>query len=51
MLFMKVRYAEKHATRAEVLALYRYARELRRETLKHQNILKRTLFSVRQYVQ
>ena len=51
VLFMKVRYAEKSATRAEVLAMYRYARELRRETLKHQNVLKRALFSVRQYVQ
>lgn len=51
MLFMKIRYAEKSATRAEVLGMYRYARELRRETLKQQNMLKRAYFAVRQYVQ
>ena len=51
MLFMKVRYAEKDASRAEVLAMYRYTRELRRETLKQQNVLRRMYFAVRQYVQ
>ncbi len=50
-LFMKVRYAEKPVTRAEVLTLYRYTRELRRETLKRQNIIKRALFGIRQFVQ
>lgn len=50
MLFMKVRYAGKDATRMEVLAMYRYARELRRETLRQQNVLKRMVFTVQQYV-
>ncbi len=51
MLFMEIRYAERNATRPEVVAMYRYTRELRRETLKKQNVLMRMYYAVRQYVQ
>ena len=51
MLFMKVRYAKKQVTRAEVLTLYRYTRALRREVLKRQNVFKRALFTVCPFVQ
>ncbi|MBE6935536.1 MAG: transglutaminase domain-containing protein [Ruminococcaceae bacterium] len=51
MLFMRVRYAGVNATRMEVLGMYRYTRELRRESLKQMSFLRRIYFSVAQFVQ
>lgn len=51
MLFMRVRYAGVNATRMEVLGMYRYTRELRRESLKQMKLLRRIYFSVAQLVQ
>ena len=50
-LYMRQRYGGKHATRMDVLAMYRYVREVRRDTLRHQSLLRRTWYAVWQVVQ